>query len=384
MFATGVTSGAAPVTEVTVLEVTGHLLSGYSESVVIDYVPSLSTITKADSSTVSVVSPSGVQSSIQTAQIATVLTGTTTIRVTGDSPLIFLTDSRLNGYVSYDIEFDYALESGDAVEIYTYPRFNPNVGLTITDLAYPIDTPNVQLIGNGLVETKDVDYSVVRNAISGFTEDDILTYDILTGTSLVTSFSGYWNRSRIITSGQAGTGYYPTSAQFTETTGATGKILITGITGRTLSTKYDLYLNGQKLISGYHYWLQADSVSGAFGGNAGLTVAYLDPTVLPDWTGEFVTSNGYVTGILSIEDSELTFIPQHESLTRYFKEVTTPFSTYTNLTGFSEQVWVNGVRQTVDVDYRRNYPCSLDSGIVDYPSLPFNFYNNETGYFNIG
>src|SRR5438045_9800189 len=115
------------------------------------------TVTKADDATVSLIFPSGLTGLQQTPDIVTVLTGNLTISITGTTPLTFQYDSRLTGFLTYDIEFNSSLVSGDTLEVYTFPTFNANVGLSIpTDLTFPNVTGFVQLVGNGLVETRVV------------------------------------------------------------------------------------------------------------------------------------------------------------------------------------------------------------------------------------
>jgi hypothetical protein len=382
MFATGSTTGSPTVTTYAVPSITGYRISGTSGVIVTGTVPITGIVTKADNTTVNVVFPSGQTGFSQVEETITVLTGNISINVTGRAPVTYLKESRFNNYTTFDIEFDYALESGDTVEIYTYPDPNPYVNQPINNFNYPQSDRFVQVVGNGLIETKDTDYIVSRNLLSGFAEDDILYYDLPTGAALVSPFSGFWSRGKTLMSG--GT-YYPTTGQFNETID-TGRILITGITGTRFSKNYDVYLNGQKLLSGLAYRIVDASLSGWFGGAADLAVLVLDPSYVSDYVGNFLyhPTGGPPTGVASVEDSELTLLPQFGAFRRYSGETTGTISSFKNLTGLNEQVWVNGIRQRLDVDYVKLYPCTLVSGIIDEPYTPFNFYNNETGYFNIG
>lgn len=382
MFATGAISGSPTVTNISIPYVTGYSFSGFLESVITGYTSSTGTIIKADNSTVSLVFPSGMTGLKQTSEIASILTGNAIFQITGTTPVAFQNDTgRIFSYTKYDVEFDYQLVSGDTVEIYTYPSFNPYVSIDVNDLTYPTSTRMIQLVGNGLIETKDADYAVIRGKISGFALDDTLMYDSLTGTSLVTAFSGWWSRDKVTMSGGS---FYPTGAQFNETIDVS-RIILSGITGARFSLNSDIYMNGQKLVSGFHYKLIDDSVSGWCGGVTGLTIAVLDPNVLPALVvnGLFHPTGGLPTGIDSVEDAELAIIPNFGVYTKYYLDVTGALNAYSGVTGFNEQVWVNGVRQRLDSDYTRNFACTTASGILDEPETPFNFFNNETGYFNI-
>jgi hypothetical protein len=382
MFAIGSGTGARPVTTVSVPSITGYLFSGVSQPYITGYVPITGQVVTSNNSIINVLFPSG-QTGVRIGEeVATVLTGMTVVRITGDPVWIFPKSVDYNSFVSYDIQFRVSLSSGDVVEIYTYSGFNTNVNHDVEDELFPKSTSFVQIIGNGLVETFGVDYGVQNNnVISGFFEDDSLRYDTLTGGSIITGFSGYWSRAKVPLTGG---GYFPPSAQFDETT-VSGRILITGVTGSYIPANSDVYLNGQKLASGVHYIYADASVSGWYGSVTGLNVVVLNPSFLPDFTGEFAYSptGGPATGIISIEDSELAFLPNYGVFTRYYSELIGSLTIYSGVTGFSEQVWVNGVRQRPEADYIRNMPCLLTSGDVSEPTVPFNFYKNDTGYFNI-
>jgi hypothetical protein len=383
LYAIGSGTGAPVVTTIAVPAITGYQFSGRNESYVSGIVPITGTVTLADNSTVSVVFPSGLTGTRQAEEVASVLTGMIIITTTG-LPSAFFSKSVADYYAfaTYDIELKYPLASGDYLEIYTYSGYNANVGLDIYALTFPTTTGFVQLYGNGLAETNGVDYIVdTHNEISGFYDDDNLIYDIATGASLVSPFSGWWARGKVIMSGGS---FYPTSAQFNETVD-TGRIIITGVTGARLPASSDVYLNGQKLVSGVHYKIIDNSVSGYFGAQTGLACLVIDPSYVSDFNGYFLyhPTGGLPTGVESVDDSELTILPNYGSFIRYTEDVTGQHNIFSGITGFSEQVWLNGVRQRLNVDYFKNVPCSVISGISPEDTNTFNFFNNETGYFNI-
>jgi hypothetical protein len=135
---------------------------------------------------------------------------------------------------------------------------------------------------------------------------------------------------------------------------------ITGLTeqdindgSKVLSYDYvnhrDIYLNGNKLISGLDY----SGVTGA------ITIQ---------------TTN--------LIDGDLILSPKHEAnRVRYTGNNENNFDT--SLFLFDEQIWVNGLRQIKDLDYQK-----LSNNSLRYSSFslePFSqvVYNNDTGNFNV-
>lgn len=372
IFVTGQTTGSLNTGLAYLLSVTGYVLSGISESVITGYVPYSGTVTKTDGSTITIVFPSGLTGTQVTQQVATVLTGYTTFVVTGNPTINFLNDTnKLNGFTTYDIEFDSVLTSGDTLEIYTFPEYNSRINLIVNGTDYPNSIQPVQLIGNGLVETFNRDYYLVRNQISGFFDDDILLYDLLTGQPLISAYSGYWARDKVAMSGG---GFFPSSPQFIETS---GKIYVTGITGNPLAHGSDIYINGQKIISGSNYSMLKSGT---------LIVLEINPTGLPALLVEpiYPSTGGLPTGILDVQDAELSVIPNYGQFSRYYYDISGLQQSYfSGITGYTEEVWVNGVRQREYADYIKIFTCTQNSGYSDPPSVPFNFYNNESSNFNI-
>ena len=94
--------------------------------------------------------------------------------------------------------------------------------------------------------------------------------------------------------------------------------------------------------------------------------------------------NGSGTGIGEVQDSELTMVKNWEiNYGRYLSSLTGVTPIIRNITGFSEQVWLNGVRQYENVHYVKNFACA-SSGFVDAPNTSLSFYNNEDTFFDIG
>ena len=111
----------------------------------------------------------------------------------------------------------------------------------------------------------------------------------------------------------------------------------------------DLYLNGNKLISGVDYNEAAGSV-----------------TI-------------YTTNLI---DGDLLLLPKHDSnRVRYTGNNANNFDTSIPL--FDEQVWVNGLRQIKDLDYQKLADSSLKYTTFSLEPFSQVVYNNETGYFNV-
>lgn len=383
LFVTGQTTGTTNIETINLPVITGYLFSGINDIVITGFSQYTGTITKFDNSLLNIIFPSGKTGSIKVQEVATLLTGLSGIQLSGKTPIIFQNDTgKLNLFTTYNIEFDTQLESGDFVEIFTHQNWDSSIGLDLENLTFPESNRFVQIIGNGLVETNNVDYFLVRNQISGFNNEDILLYDLLTGSSLVTPFSGYWADDKILMSGGI---YFPPNAQFNEVNDI---IAISGISGHLFDNfNYDVYINGQKLESGFSYNFVYDENALDFGGITGLRVLeILPPPYVPNLIVNLLYSptGGLPTGVESVEDSELTLVPRSNNLiTNYKFQITSGVVYIENITGFSEQIWLNGIRQTEDIDYVKNFKCTSQSGIIDIPNLTFNFYNNESGFFNV-
>jgi len=234
--------------------------------------------------------------------------------------------------------FNGGLFSGDVVEIYTYSGFNSNFGFPITNLLNPL-VSNAQIYGNGLAETLGVDYTVAFNqALIGFDSNDILQYDIYPATYTMP---------------------YTTSYIQTGTTGS-NFVNITGTSGITISGfNYDMYLNGQKMASGVNY-----SYSGST-----LTVSGNDLTDINDPSGDFL---------------EIKFIPLYPNLIAHSYELTGNQNYISGISGFSEQVWVNGMRQLAGLDYLKVPRCRFCTSTFNNPNYQFSLYTTISTQLNSG
>ncbi len=362
---TGYTTGET-ITEI----ITGFELLRISGEEVTGYAFVSGYVTKPDGSTKTVLIHSGEYGDIFQEELLSPLTGSLTGILTGENFYeISYNQSEKAEYTSYSILFDIPLMSGDLVSVYNYGKVNPNVNIPTENFEVSPRTGIKNVIGNGLLETNGVDYTVSDGILIGFVEDDILIQDITSRESIVTVWSGLWSRSKILT----GTGpdvYFPPAAQYSESDGI---IHTTGISGVCYDNPYypdfgyDLYMNGQKLVTGVHYeFISSGSQFGIRFSGSGL----------PDFTADVSYSGMVATGIENVQSSELTFFSKENSPTEAIYLMTGDENLIGNLSGFSEQVWVNGVRQTHGVDYVRYAACGMTSGLENqfdnYSKLIFN------------
>ena len=319
---------------------TGSYLSGTSGTLT-----SSSNITgliqKENGSPIQVILTSGTSTGIITGFVATPLYGQTGINITTGGIAFAYNQNAINNFGIFSINFTEPLQSGDSLEIYTNPLPIYGVGLQPVGNLYPqVGNGFISLMDNGVWEGQGISYTVVRNQISGFDPNDIVSYDVINSQSVTIFISG--------------------SGSGTSTT-----INVTGIGGVcTGNVNYpnfgwDVYLNGQKLLSGYQYNVGYTGINSFYVAISG---------------SEIVDINN---NTFNIEQSEITFIPQYLGFFEMYSGVTTITPQINNLTGFSEQVWCNGVRFCREIDYVINSMCSTISGQSDTTKLTFNFFNNN-------
>jgi hypothetical protein len=178
--------------------------------------------------------------------------------------------------------------------------------------------PNVQ----ALTSTMTGDFIVSGNAIDSygfFDDNDSAVYDIIIGSGSITG----------LTTGDISAG---------------SKTLL----GSFVNNR-DLYLNGNKLISGIDYSGVASNV---------------------------------VINTTNLIDGDIMLLPKHNmNLSRYTGCNDNNFDTFLNL--FDEQIWVNGLRQMRGLDYLKVADFSLKYSTFSLEPFPDIIYNNDTGFFNV-
>ena len=329
-FATGYTSGSGQFTYNST-QITGSYWTGISTTSLISTTQVLTSYPKVTGGTGFVYVDSGVSGSVTVGQALVPLSQN--FVQTGYYPsvsLLFNTVQPMSGFL-FDFYFPKGMLSGDIAEIYTYPTFNTNIGLPVNGLQYPVRS-GVQIYGNGLAETSGVDFYVAfNNLMIGFDSSDLLLYDTYPATY---------------------TGPYSTGYIQTGTTGA-NFVNITGISGLSMTGfNYDIYLNGQKMASGINY-----SVSG------------LTLTVSGNDFQDFNDPSGAVL--------EIKFIPPYSGFLRSLTTVTGNQSYVSGISGFAEQVWLNGVRQFAGLDYFKTPRCSFCTGNFVNPHFSMVLYDTS-------
>lgn len=340
---------------------------------------------------------SGVIDTIDSITPMTGFAGSGTSIISGRS---FQYDTTTGGKAIYGektLAFATSLVSGDIVETYHYNEPILNFNLITDNFVLDKGAYNsVLLFHNGLLNLEGVDFSIgdenvfAGEAIQDYGYSDAFAYNLLNEDIIITNYSGLWSRSRILlnsgdvaASGGSGTRfYYPESSQYHEEADD-NRIWITGISGQSL-TGYDLFFNGQKLIEDYDY-------------HTGTTGIYpsviLSGADMPDFSSDVVrTGSGNVSGwnsnppsgISNVGSGLLVFVQKTTGtpLTRNVTHFTGAGSTV-QVTGYSEQVWINGIKQIEGENYIKTYPCSPTSGHYSFTNDLFLFYNNQTTFFNI-
>lgn len=355
--------------------VSGMNFSGVYDYAITGYSNVTGNVTSYDGSTVKVIIQSGMTGYIQTGIVALPLFSGAVLQGTRNYTIFQYDTSALNAISTFSLYFNTMLSSGDTIEIYSYRTPNTNIGKRITGLIWPFESGVIQLIGNGLNETLGIDYNILRNEISGYYLDDILSYDVVPSATIITPYSGYWNdTSKLQMSGNV---FYPPSPQYFENANFTGIVKITGLSGICISNiyypefGYSLHMNGQKLISGMHYDVNYSGTSGFVVSLSGKNLPQLFVEGIYDVTG------GGPIAVNSVDDNELAFIPEFSGKIRTRLDISSDGYSYGNFTGFGEQIWVNGIRQLRDLDYIKVSLCSLITGVYNPPVLDFLMYDSD-------
>ena len=178
--------------------------------------------------------------------------------------------------------------------------------------------PNLQ----ALTGTMTGDFIVSGNAIDSdgfFDADDSAMYDIILGSGSITG----------LTIADVSAGSKALSGSFVN--------------------NRDVYLNGNKLISGIDY------------SGVGQTV---------------------VINTTNLVDGDIMLLPKHNmNFSRYTGYNDNNFNSSLNL--FDEQIWVNGLRQMRGLDYLKVADFSLKYSSFSLEPFPDIIYNNDTGFFNV-
>lgn len=341
-------------------QITGSFWSGIQATVITGYQKVTSPYQNQDGTTGYVYFDSGVTGNVTVyqsliPQSQDILTSYQT------SGLGFLFDDakRMSGLL-FDLSFNLELLSGDVVEVYSYPTFNSSLNLEIQNNLYPVSTQMPQIFCNGLAETADVDFLVYfNNTMAGFDSTDILLYDLYdsvvtypyTTQYFITGDSPFPNSVNII--GYVGQPSPLLDVNNSPILDVNGEIIydLGQPVDLPIPFNLDVYLNGQKMISGINY-----SVSGS-----NLFVSGNDLTDIDDPSGDFL---------------EMKLVSQYSGFMRSVYQITAPQSFVSGINGFSSQIWLNGTRQTEGVDFVKNPRCRFCTGAYDDTKLPFTLFSS--------
>lgn len=207
--------------------------------------------------------------------------------------------SKLLTYSKSNLVYNNGITSGEILEIYSFREPISDINLSLNyDVLYslfkPTDTRS-NIYFNGLYQESGYDYSVVGNYLSasGFNSTDGSVYDIITGTKTRLEYHN------------TGAGTYHIAAD---------------------AVSNDIYLNGQKLVSGMNY------------------------------TGN--SSSLFLLDTLNLATGILQFVPRHSDV----YQIKTGNGYLPSFKYVVEQAWLNGQRIQNKQDYIRTNYCSIRGG----------------------
>jgi hypothetical protein len=322
--------------------ITGSIWSGVSGASITGYSYAKIPIVKSDGLTGYVAYDSGLSGNTLLYQklVPIVQQSTGVSYYTGFS---FLYDNSFRSNVLRDIFFDGGLSSGDIVEIYSYPAPTNDYGNPVQNSMWPKASSGtaIQLFGNGLAETSGDDFLVMFNGlISGFDSGDYLQYDIVPSGATTMPYT---------------TGYVQLGVS---TSGSVWRI--SGASGLSFASPflYDVYLGGQKFMSGVDYVHQVASSN----------IRIYSAVANGIWNDAFY-------GINENPPQEIKFVPYRSDTIRTTGQITSNVNFFSGVSGFPEQVWVNGIRQKNGIDYSTYPRCRFCSGAYFDRNHPFALYN---------
>lgn len=330
LFCTGTNNGAT-TTSGTLITISGVTGQNIYESGVTGYQTGVITILKEDGSRFSGVYTSGISGlSIIDTQIVPILSSGSAVSFTAYYPVLQYNSGEKLSYVSGNAIFGQNL-SGYIYEAYFYKTNQLYKNIRVLDYALPtVDGLNLNLFINGLLETENVDFSLLGNEVeilgdAGNSDILVASYSVNPTTTInyVSQFSLNAGNEVCIT----GSGFY---------------------------SGYDVYLNGKKLIKNYEFY------TGTYSAN---------PAVI------------FYSGNL-VSGSEIKFYPIDDIPVSKTGQLATNTYGISGITGYSEQIWLNGVFQTETVDYFLTQPCFENYYFLSSTS-DLLIYNNDDYYLNI-
>ena len=371
LFCTGTTiSTATGQEEVVFIE---DSLSYYNYSISGTGITGYQNVTIYDEFTNTYVSnESGVTGSYLISTLATgdLVTGTGFFETSSSS--VFLNNARRSSYLDLiKINFINDLESGDLLDVRDY--LNRNTDINLKNMPFDSD---VAIFSNGMLLVSGLDYTITSGLLSdSFDSSDELRINRINKPVAYLLYSGLVDSYKKATGD--GSVYYPSQSQFYES--GDGNITITGLSGLFYSgfslSQHDLFMNGQKIYAGIDYQ------TGSYGGAESLVI-YADNFNDAD----LLITTGVAGVLVSIDyqtESVLAFCPRQ---TASFSDTVTFLNGALfswDLSGKSEEVWLNGIKLIEDIDYGKVRACSSYAYNFNITVLPYIFCKDGDEFFNI-
>jgi len=433
MFVTGV-EVTSTTSEIVSPNITGYREETIYATGVTGYVEQYKTITDGDGNNFLTTYQSGVTGLISGLGTQVVfLTGAPTVASnTFTTSGIIHEQSKIDLYNRYYLNFKNGLESGEHIEILSFSSPRPDIGLEPNADGQVSHSTGLRLYNYGLYKQSSGDFSLDINGfipqsetilpvtttrgghdydyyvledqtITGFvTDEQEVIYDVVGDTAICIDYSGWWGESplglmpegfapnKVATGYGSSAGNFPERPQFFNEKNTVqepwrdkGQVIITGISGQKIWRDHHIYYNGQKLIENIDYFEQPHTYIN--GGNNYTVDALVITGGLP---GVAIYGNSY-SSIIGSPDGfytpEMCFVPivLGEQPQEILKNITgDTYGIPDPLSGFSEMIWLNGVRQKRDISYRLGKECSLTRSFTLFGENPFIFYNNSEGFLN--
>lgn len=396
--------------------ITSPTVTGYKETPIYDteitgYVPYIENLIDNDGSSISVYRLSGLTGQVLVGSTVTYLSGETFIgeEVVSSTGILYDNEKFLL-YNKYFLNFRDGLSSGENLELLHFksPRFDNNIKPDLIN-GNQVSSDLIRLYQYGTYAQSNEDVSINSQeghqpdfyinkqnlTLSGFEiAEHNLVYDTVSRPAICVDWSGLWSRGAVNVAKIPYFPYtpvwFPSGPQFIQT--GNSIITITGIavssgllsgqnlSGQELTENVELYLNGQKLTH------DVDYVTGVY---SDVPALHIDSSNLPDfrYSGLQFNQGADQYDVVGIETSELCFVPilSGEKPTRILKKITSNLNGISEpLSGYSEMIWVNGIRQEREVNYKKGLECSLTNSFTFFENKPFLFYNNDADYLNLG
>lgn len=353
------------------VKITGSYWSGINEVRITGNKKTTGNFLKTDGTTGNFYYDSGISGNIEVYQNLFPKTGIDNFYITGSGINFYFDSQKKISQTKFNLFFDLGLKSGDIVEIYTYKDFNSNVNLNVINNTFPITNNYVQLFGNGLAETKQGEslyfsdyFTGFNNKIFNFDDNDILLYDLNIENSITVPYNttgcklGSNSSSEVIDLFQVGNSGIQTGDAPEKVT----------------PFNYDIYLNGKKLISGLDYKINLDI---EYGPNETLGIGPFDVY------SNHILLSGDSSLFFNLEDpQEFKLVFSQNNYIRNLFTITQDTYFITGLSGFSEQIWKNGIRQKNGIDFYVKNNCTFYSGEYLEPDYKFQIFNSNSSFIN--